>query len=418
MRAFPIYLLAGLLLCLAGTSARAQKLACSPCSYDFGSVTIGQSGSYSIHLSNSSTQTITISSKSVTGAAFSYGSFPLPAQVAPWSTIVLPINFTPAAAGSASGVFTIVSNALNSPLTVDVSGTGVGSATNVELAVSPSKLSFGKVSVGSSATLQATLTASNGRVTISSDSSTKPEFTIAGLKLPVTIAAGNSLSVTIQFAPTSSGAHNAKLGFTSDATNSPTVETVTGTGTAAAGGTLAISPATLSFGNVTVGSNASLQATLTASNAAVTISSGSSTSPEFAVTAPSLPVTIPAGTSIPVTIQFAPNSSGADPAQVGFTSDATNSPTVETVTGTGVAQASHYVSLAWNVDGSAVGYNVFRGTSKNGPYQQINTALEASANYTDSTVTSGTTYYYATTAVNAQGQESVYSNVVKAVVPQ
>jgi fibronectin type 3 domain-containing protein len=47
----------------------------------------------------------------------------------------------------------------------------------------------------------------------------------------------------------------------------------------------------------------------------------------------------------------------------------------------------------------------------------INTSLDSSTNYTDSTVVSGTTYYYVTTEVNAQGQESGYSNVVKAAIP-
>jgi fibronectin type 3 domain-containing protein len=47
----------------------------------------------------------------------------------------------------------------------------------------------------------------------------------------------------------------------------------------------------------------------------------------------------------------------------------------------------------------------------------INTALDASTNYTDDTVVSGATYYYVTTAVNAEGQESAYSNEVQAVIP-
>jgi fibronectin type 3 domain-containing protein len=38
-------------------------------------------------------------------------------------------------------------------------------------------------------------------------------------------------------------------------------------------------------------------------------------------------------------------------------------------------------------------------------------------NYTDSTVQSGTTYYYVATAVDAAGSESMYSNQVQAVVP-
>jgi fibronectin type 3 domain-containing protein len=38
-------------------------------------------------------------------------------------------------------------------------------------------------------------------------------------------------------------------------------------------------------------------------------------------------------------------------------------------------------------------------------------------NYTDSTVQNSTTYYYVTTAVDASGNESVYSNEASAPIP-
>jgi hypothetical protein len=193
---------------------------------------------------------------------------------------------------------------------------------------------------------------------------------------------------------------------------------VAGTGSNANGPQLGISPASLDFGNVNVGSSASLQATLTASNSAVTISSDQSLSSEFAILGLNLPVTIPAGQSIPVTFQFTPNASGTATSRAGFISNAANSPTVEQLTGTGVAPGSHNVYLSWNPgDGNAVGYNMYRSTVSGGPYQEINTALDSSTNYTDYTVVSGTTYYYAATEVNVQGQESGYSNVVQAVIP-
>jgi hypothetical protein len=129
-------------------------------------------------------------------------------------------------------------------------------------------------------------------------------------------------------------------------------------------------------------------------------------------------VTIPAGQSVPVTIQFTPNASGAASGQAGFTSNATNSPTVDQLAGTGVAHSSHAVDLSWDAGGgSPVGYYVFRGTVSGGPYRQMNTSLETSTSYTDNTVVSGTTYYYVATAVNTKGEESVYSNIGKAVIP-
>jgi len=238
--------------------------------------------------------------------------------------------------------------------------------------------------------------------------------------LPIEVQPGASLELPVIFTPTASGSSTGVMTLKSTAENSPLSIDLTGTGVPknSAAPALGVTPATLNFGSVTVGSSASLQATLKASNAAVTISSDGSTSSEFAILGLSLPVTIPAGQSVPVTIQFTPNASGAASGQAGFTSNAASSPTVEALTGTGAAQSSHYVSLSWNAGGgNPVGYNVFRGTAKAGPFEQINAALDASTNYTDDTVVAGTTYYYVATAVNAQGQESAYSNVGEAVIP-
>ena len=64
-----------------------------------------------------------------------------------------------------------------------------------------------------------------------------------------------------------------------------------------------------------------------------------------------------------------------------------------------------------------VGYNIYRSGTSDGPYAKINSALNATTAYTDTTVQAGLTYYYVTTAVDASGMESVYSNQVQTVVP-
>jgi hypothetical protein len=76
------------------------------------------------------------------------------------------------------------------------------------------------------------------------------------------------------------------------------------------------------------------------------------------------------------------------------------------------------VDLSWDASTSSdiVGYNVYRGP--NGvSWTKINSSLDASTTYTDSTVANDTTYYYATTAVNTDGNESVKSAAVEAVIP-
>jgi len=254
---------------------------------------------------------------------------------------------------------------------------------------------------------------------ITSKSEQGSEFSVGSFPLPVKIQPGASVEFTVIFTPTAKGFSSGVVQLASTAKDNLLAMHFTGIGeVTAAEPQLSVSPATLNFGNVTVGSSTTLQAKLTASNAAVTISSDGSTSSEFTLLGLNLPATIPAGQSLSVTIQFTPNASGTATGKAGFTSNATNSPTVEQLTGTGVAQSSHSVDLSWDAGAdNIVGYNLYRGTAQGGPYEQINTALDSSTSYTDPTVVSGTTYYYVTTEVNTQGQESGYSNVAKAVIP-
>jgi len=87
------------------------------------------------------------------------------------------------------------------------------------------------------------------------------------------------------------------------------------------------------------------------------------------------------------------------------------------MTGTGTAPTQHTVDLTWDASANAVGYNIYRGTVSGGPYTMINTSLDGTIVYTDSTVVSGQTYYYVATAVDSESQESGYSNQTTAVIP-
>lgn len=78
----------------------------------------------------------------------------------------------------------------------------------------------------------------------------------------------------------------------------------------------------------------------------------------------------------------------------------------------------HSVTLIWEASKSpAKGYNVYRGTQSGGPYLRINPNLVQELTYQDWNVRSGTTYYYVTRAVDADGRESVNSSEIRAVIP-
>ena len=85
---------------------------------------------------------------------------------------------------------------------------------------------------------------------------------------------------------------------------------------------------------------------------------------------------------------------------------------------TATALQAHSATLSWTASTSAVsGYNVYRGSVSGGPYTLVNTSLVIPLTFTDSAVQSGATYFYVTTAVDGSGNESVFSNEVKAVIP-
>lgn len=88
-------------------------------------------------------------------------------------------------------------------------------------------------------------------------------------------------------------------------------------------------------------------------------------------------------------------------------------------TSANTSPATHSVDLSWVASSSSnvSGYNVYRSnySTSCGSFSKINPALVPSTSYRDATVTNGTSYCYATTAVGSDSQESGYSNVVTGV---
>ena len=93
-----------------------------------------------------------------------------------------------------------------------------------------------------------------------------------------------------------------------------------------------------------------------------------------------------------------------------------SSRTADSVTGGGTAASTHRVNLSWNGSMSAdiSGYNIYRAvyTDSCKSFSKINPVLNKSTSYTDSEVMGGTSYCYATTAVNLGNEESGYSEIV------
>ncbi len=216
-------------------TAPAGILTLSPTSINFGSVTVGQTSPVlTTTLTNTGNASLTITSNSLSAGDFSWGGKGTCNSVnntlAPGSSCLYSAKFTPTATGTRTATIMIYSTASNSAVTLPLLGIGTTAGT---LSVSPATLALGSVVVGTSGTASGTLTASGASVTVSAVGSNNSRFTIGGLSLPVTIPAGSSAAFKVTFSPQTTGAVTAALTFTSNAQSSTTVETLTGTGTAA-----------------------------------------------------------------------------------------------------------------------------------------------------------------------------------------
>ena len=399
----------------------------NPSTLNFGPISVGTSQSQPVTLTNSGGSKATITQVTLSGTGFTFSGLNYPVTLAGGQSVTGQVTFIPQSTGTDSGMVSISyssqngnkhNNALSASntVTLPLSGTAT-TTTSGQLTANPPSLSFPNVTTGSSTTLPETLTNSGGSAVTISQITPSAGFSFKGITLPLTLSATQSVTFNVLFAPQSAGSVTGSVVISSNASN-PTL-TVTSTGTGTLPGTLAVAPTTYNFPvSVTVGTTLSQSSTLTASNAPVTVSSLGVSGSQFSVTGITLPVTIAAGNSVPFQVIFAPKTSGTASANVSFASNASNSPAVEVVSGTGTSP-QHSVALGWNTSTSSgvVGYNIYRGTVSGGPYTRINSAVDTAPYDTDTTVQAGQTYYYVVTALDSAGAESSYSSQAQAVIP-
>lgn len=218
-------------------------LSASPTSIAFGSVAVGSTSAILITtLTNTGGATVSFTSSSMSSGPFNWGNIgtcPVPGTLAPGATCTVSAKFVPVAVGTFGATITMGSNASNSSLSIPLSGTGT--ATAGALSVTPSTLGLGSVVVGKSGTASATITATGTSVTVTAANTNNSVFSVGGLSLPATIPAGQSIPFSITFSPVVSGTVNATLTLSSNASPPTTTEALTGSGTAAATYSVALS---------------------------------------------------------------------------------------------------------------------------------------------------------------------------------
>jgi hypothetical protein len=167
----------------------------------------------------------------ISGQGFRLTGVTLPTSLAPGHSLTLTIDFTPSAAGNATGTVAITSTAATANISVALSGNGM---TSGQLAVNPANMTFPSVAVGTSQNQSGTLTAGSSPINVSSATWQGTGFSLSGITFPVIIQSGQSVPFTVTFAPQAAGTISGAISFVSNASNSPASESLAGTALQAA----------------------------------------------------------------------------------------------------------------------------------------------------------------------------------------
>jgi Bacterial Ig-like domain (group 2)/Abnormal spindle-like microcephaly-assoc'd, ASPM-SPD-2-Hydin len=250
------------IVALSGTGVAAVTV--TPSSLSFGNQTVGvKSLAATVTVTNNQSKSLTINSITTSLSDYTTSrTCPLkPKSLAARATCMVSVFFTPAASGTRTATLTISDNASVSP-TVSLTGTGI-----LPVTVVPSGLNFTGQALGTTSPPQVVTLTNNqsSPLTINSITSATSDFAFtSNCPLgPVTLAAGAFCAVSVTFSPKATGARTGSLTFNDNASTNPQNVSLSGTGTAAALVSIAVTPANPSFA---LGTTQQLQATGTYSD--------------------------------------------------------------------------------------------------------------------------------------------------------
>lgn len=221
---------------LQGTAVK-PGFSAQPTTLDFGDVPVGSPKSLTSSFTNTGAANEKVSAVTGPSGPFTVASLPSVGQiVAPGQTVAVSVTFTPANTGAATSSITVAGPDGTGTTTLKANGvTG-----HREFTVTPTSIDFGTVGVGSSASKTLTV-ANTGNLNVTITKAAPPGLPFV-VHAPIpegqVLTPGDSIEVTVTFAPTAAGKANGAYLINADDGHGQRTITVTGTGASAAGSTL------------------------------------------------------------------------------------------------------------------------------------------------------------------------------------
>jgi len=308
----------------------------SPTSLSFGTVAIGvTSAAKTVTLTNVGAASLTITAIAITGtnSADFAQTHTCGSSLTAGASCTFTVTFKPTASGTRSASLSVSDSAAGTPQKVSLSGIG----TTAKL--SPTSLSFGTVAIGVTSAAKTVKLTNVGTTTLA----------ISGIAITGTnsgdfaqthtcgssLATGASCTISVTFKPTASGTRSAALSVTDNAAGSPQTMPLSGAGT-----TAKLSPTSLNFGSVSVGTSSAAK-TVTLTNVGTTtltitgIAIAGTNAGDFSQTH-TCGSSLVAGTSCTISVIFKPTATGARSGTLAVSDNAAGSPQKVTLSGTGI----------------------------------------------------------------------------------
>ncbi len=306
----------------------------SPANITFAKTPVGQKVTQAATLTNTGNEAVTITQLAASSSEFVASGIATPLKLGPGQSAKFQVVFTGSTSGTASGTLMAMTSHGQSSSKTKLNGSAAKAA--AQLALSTSNENFGSVLVNGHSTQAITIQNSGqSDMQISQIAVSGAGFSVSGVATPVTVPVGQSMALQTTFAPTSAGAATGAITVTSDATNPTANVTLSGTGVGATY-TMLLAPASVSFGNVNVGSRTTQNIQLSnTGNSSVTVTQVAASGTGISVGGIATPVTLQPLQNAVLTVTYAPTTSGASTGSIVVTnSDGVNA--MDAVTGTGV----------------------------------------------------------------------------------
>ena len=241
------------------------------------------------------------------------------------------------------------------------------------------------------------------------------DIQVTGVMVPVVVAHGTSQAFTISYRPKAEQRINGEVRIYTNVDEAPFVVKVRASSNAVQA-ELTASAASLAFEDVATGSTSRKELSLrNTGNREVRLGGISASGGDFS-SSDAGAVSLAPGQEISLGVNFTPKGGGRQTGSLRIRNASGGSLLEIPLVANGASTSQSTVKLNWEASPvSVAGYAIYRAADPTGPYTRISSV--PSAEFIDTGLAAGHTYYYVVTALNPDDTESEYSEPISATVP-